>query len=128
MKNERGVTLISITIYVIVMLILVAVIMVITNYFYQNVDYTTEELDFDKQYTNINSFFAEEANWRDNKILEIGEDESQKWVYFSSGNQYTYIEENSSLYRNNVKIGRNITSFNLSTQSKNRKTRIFSTN
>ena len=38
MKSEKGVTLISVTIYVIVMTLLVAIISVITNYFYKNVE------------------------------------------------------------------------------------------
>ena len=38
MKTEKGVTLISVTIYVIVMLIVVSIITVLTVYFYRNVD------------------------------------------------------------------------------------------
>lgn len=124
MKSERGVTLISITVYVIAMTIIVAIITVITNYFSKNVDYETEELQFSKQYTTINMFFAEEANLKNNKVLEIGEDtnqnnKKQKWIVFTSNNQYTYVEENKSLYRNNVKIGKNIEEFEVTRDEKN---------
>ena len=130
MKSEKGITVISVTIYVIAMVLIVALIAVMTNYFYKNVDYASDEVDFNQQYTTINNFFSEEANLKDNKILEIGEtinDEDgtkQIWVAFSSKNQYTYVEANKALYRNNVKIAKDIESFSVSQESKNRKTGI----
>lgn len=115
MQNEKGVTLISVTIYIIVMLIIVAVITVLTSYFYRNVDINSVSQDLNGQYTKFNSYFTEEVNKRGNKLLEIGETENesgngtQKYIIFSSGNQYTYIPENKGIYMNQVKIAENIT-------------------
>jgi len=115
MQKEKGVTLISITIYIIVMLIIVAVITVLTSYFYRNVDINSVSQDLNQQYTKFNSYFTEEVNKKGNKLLEIGETENesrngtQKYIIFSSGNQYTYIPENEGIYMNQVKIAQNIT-------------------
>lgn len=115
MQNEKGVTLISVTIYIIVMLIIVAVITVLTSYFYHNVDINSASQNLNQQYTKFNSYFTEEVNKRGNKLLEIGETENesgngtQKYIIFSSGNQYTYIPENKGIYMNQVKIAENIT-------------------
>ena len=115
MQNEKGVTLISVTIYIIVMLIIVAVITVLTSYFYRNIDINSVSQDLNGQYTKFNSYFTEEVNKRGNKLLEIGETENesgngtQKYIIFSSGNQYTYIPENEGIYMNQVKIAENIT-------------------
>ncbi len=115
MQNEKGVTLISVTIYIIVMLIIVAVIAVLTSYFYRNVDINSVSEDLNQQYTKFNSYFTEEVNKKGNKLLEIGETENesgngtQKYIIFSSGNQYTYIPENQGIYMNQVKIADNIT-------------------
>lgn len=115
MQNEKGVTLISVTIYIIVMLIIVAVITVLTSYFYRNVDINSVSEDLNQQYTKFNSYFTEEVNKKGNKLLEIGETENesgngtQKYIIFSSGNQYTYIPENQGIYMNQVKIADNIT-------------------
>ena len=115
MQNEKGVTLISVTIYIIVMLIIVAVITVLTSYFYRNIDINSVSQDLNGQYTKFNSYFTEEVNKRGNKLLEIGETENesgngnQKYIIFSSGNQYTYIPENKGIYMNQVKIAENIT-------------------
>ena len=115
MQNEKGVTLISVTIYIIVMLIIVAVITVLTSYFYHNVDINSASQNLNQQYTKFNSYFTEEVNKKGNKLLEIGETENesgngtQKYIIFSSGNQYTYIPENQGIYMNQVKIADNIT-------------------
>ena len=39
MKQEKGVTLISVTIYVLVMLVVVSIISVITSFYYSNIVY-----------------------------------------------------------------------------------------
>ena len=130
MKTENGITIISITIYVIVMMLVVSLMAVMTNYFYKNVDYTNIRNQFNMQYTTINNYFSEEANLENNMILEINEitneetGTKQKWIIFSNKNQYTYIEKNKSLYRNNIKIARDIESFEVTQVVNNRKTRI----
>ena len=107
MKSEKGITLISVTIYVIVMSLLVATITIMTNYFYKNVTLNSEQDDLNKQYTKFISYFSEEINRDDNEILEIGEDKS--YILFSSGNQYTFVAGNKGIYQGRVKIASNIT-------------------
>ena len=123
MQTEKGITLISITIYIIVMLIIVSIITVLTSYFYKNVDIRSINEDLNQQYTKFNSYFIKEVNKKGNKIVDIhslskskSEKESlennsnqQNYIVFSSGNQYTYIPENEGIYMNKVKIAQNIT-------------------
>lgn len=130
MKSEKGVTLISVIIYVIAMLIIVAVITVLTSYFYTNVDINSASEDLNQQYTKFNSYFTEEVNRKGNKILEIGETENneeegpQKYIIFSSGNQYTYIPANKGIYMNTVKIAENITDCTFERNDADGKTKI----
>ena len=123
MQTERGVTLISATIYIIVMLIIVTIITVLTSYFYKNVDIHSATQNLNQQYTKFNSYFTEEVNKKGNKILDIqspiklNDEEAevqnnvkkQNYIIFSSGNQYTYIPKNKGIYMNKVKIAQNIT-------------------
>lgn len=124
MRTEKGLTLISVTIYIIVMLIIVSVITVLTSYFYKNVNIQSINQDLNQQYTKFNSYFIKEVNKKGNKILDIqspiklGDKESddaqnntntQNYIIFSSGNQYTYIPKNEGIYMNKVKIAQNIT-------------------
>ena len=114
MRSEKGVTLISVTIYIIVMLIIIAVISVLTSYFYTNIDINSISVDLNQEYTRFNSYFTEEVNKKGNKILDIGETENssgnvkQRYIVFSSGNQYTFIP-NQGIYVNQIKIAENIT-------------------
>ena len=73
MKSEKGITLVSVIIYVIAMLIIVTVVSVITSYFYKNINVGTLKENLNQEYTKFNSFFIEEVNRKGNKIIEIGE-------------------------------------------------------
>ena len=123
MRTEKGVTLITVTIYIIVMLIMISIITVLTSYFYKNVDIQSISQNFNQQYTKFNSYFVKEVNKRGNKVVDIqsvsipqDEEENaetntsqQNYIVFSSGNQYTYIPKNQGIYMNKAKIAQNIT-------------------
>lgn len=123
MRTEKGVTLITVTIYIIVTLIMISIITVLTSYFYKNVDIQSISQNFNQQYTKFNSYFVKEVNKRGNKVVDIqsvsipqDEEENaetntsqQNYIVFSSGNQYTYIPKNQGIYMNKVKIAQNIT-------------------
>lgn len=100
MKTEKGVTLISLTIYIIGMTIVIAVISVVSGYFYKNYNTTSKKIDYVTEYTRFNSFFADEANHSNIKVLDYDID----YIVFDNGVQYTYIPENRGVYRNKVKI------------------------
>lgn len=108
MKSEKGVTMVSLIIYVIAMLVTITIITIVTSYFYQNVDITSEKYTYFTEFTKFESYFSEEVNKTNNEILDIGETtnngKTQKYIVLSSGNQYTYIPENKAIYQNNVKI------------------------
>ena len=127
MKSEKGITLISMTIYVMVMLIVVTVMVILTSYFYGNVDVNSTETKLNQQYTKFNSYFTEEVNKKGNKVMGIGETEDatnntkQQYILFSSGNQYTFVPENKAIYVNNVKIAEDITDCTFSKVEQNDK-------
>ena len=112
MKSEKGITLISVTIYVIVMLITVAVVSVVTSYFYNNIQQYTVKTDSINEYTKFNSYFTEEINTKGNKVLECAsinnntnnDEPEESYVVFSTNNQYTYIPSNKAIYQHYVKI------------------------
>lgn len=112
MKSQKGVTLVSLTVYVIVMAIIVGILSTITTFFYKNVNDTNAEIDPLTEYTTFNSYFSDEVNHANIKIVKCSNDSNesneQKYILFSNGVQYTYVPENKGIYRNEVKIGRNI--------------------
>lgn len=109
MKSQKGITLISLTVYVIVMAIVVGVIAIISTFFYSNINDTNVDINPITEYTKFNSFFSDEINHTNIKILDCGTTEDgQNYIVFDNGVQYTYIPENQGIYRNQVKIAKGI--------------------
>ena len=132
MKGEKGITLISLVIYLIAMVIIIALIASISGYFYKNINIKNDTQDMHLQFSRFNSYFTEDINKSNNEIYEIGyidaegnkiEDRTQQanfvqhYIMFTSGNQYTFIKQKvengkvtyGAIYLDNVKIASNIT-------------------
>ena len=99
-KNDRGVTLISLTIYVVLMLAVVAVM----AGFKDNVDKTLKTMgEYASVVPEINKmhmYMLDEANIENNKILKRNSDGT--YVEFTSGNKYLFSE--NKVYKNSVRI------------------------
>lgn len=112
MKSEKAITLTSLIIYVIGMVITIGTISTITTFFYKNINVNSESTKTTTQYTKLSSIFVEEINRKENNVVESKTySDNQKeisYIIFSSGNQYTFKEENNSIYKNNIKICENV--------------------
>lgn len=117
MKSQKGVTLISLTVYIIVMVIVVASIAVISTYFYTNRNTISNKINPMTEYTQFSSFFSEEVNHRNIKVLEC----KGNYIVFDNGVQYTFVEENKGIYRNKVKITSDVESCQFQYEIKNGK-------
>ena len=112
MKNDKGITLTSLIIYVISMLVVVTTIATLTSFFYKNVDIDSLSKKSTEQYTNFSKLFAKEINQKNNKIIVCkiknetvqGKEYKFSYIIFSNGNQYTYKQINNSIYKNTKKI------------------------
>ena len=108
MKNNKGITLTSLIIYVIGMTIMVATIATLTSFFYKNIDIGSISNDT-TQYTKFSSIFSEEINRNNNSVIDCKSlTDGVSYIIFSSGNQYTFNENSKSIYKNNVKICDNV--------------------
>lgn len=118
-RSQKGVTLISLTIYIIIMTIVVAIVSVISSYFYTNIRGVSNTIDPLTEYTKFNTFFTDEVNHSNIKILQcetkyINNNEAEgienSYIVFDNGVQYTFIAENNGIYRNKVKICKDVKS------------------
>ena len=125
MKSEKGITLISLTIYVIAMAIVVGVIAIISTFFYSNMEDTDNIVSPMTEYTKFNSFFSDEVNHEGIEVVSCGScgttDNGQNYIVFSNEVQYTYISENKAIYRNKVKIAKEIDDCTFTTGTNNGK-------
>lgn len=104
MRKQNGITLISVIIYVISMLIVISIIATITTYFYRNINVDNDDnQNFIMKYTKLNTVLSVEINKTGNKIIDVKENsEAGNYIIFSTGNQYTFI--NNKIYKNRMKI------------------------
>lgn len=102
MKSQKGITLMSLVVYVIVMTIAIAVIGSIISKFYNNTDSmqadTKEVIEFNK----FNTYFLKEIKTSNNEVDKL----DAKYMLFTSGNSFSY--SNNSIYYNNIAICKNV--------------------
>lgn len=104
MRTQRGVTLTSLIIYIIGMVMIISIVSVLTTYFYKNVKNVVTDINPITEYTRFNSYFTSEINKKNIKILDYSNNGGQNYIVFDNGTQYTFVESNLGIYRNNVKI------------------------
>ena len=103
MKSEKGVSLVSLIIYLIAMTITVGIVARISNYFYRNINILDTSLTSSEEFLNFNAYITKEVNIKGNEVQTIGEREissgRMKYLIFSkTGNQYGFI--NNEIYLN----------------------------
>ena len=118
MKQERGITLISLTVYIIVMTIVIAVVGVVSGAFVKSMKSTKSTTDPITEYTAFNGYFSDEINHQGIQIREC----NTNYIVFSNGVQYTFVNENSGIYRNYVKIAKDVEECRFKENIKNGKT------
>ena len=97
MKNQKGVTLISLTIYVIALTFIIAMLSVISTYFYKNVNDTQDDITPLTEFTNFNSYFTTDANTSNMIYLTTGS--SADYSYIALINKDTINEENPEVIK-----------------------------
>jgi len=105
MKSEKGISLVSLIIYLITITVVVGIVARISTYFYKNLNSLTDESVSESQFTRFNSYFTNDINISGNYIRDIGENQEYV-IFYKSNNQYTYNE--NAIYLNNVKICSNV--------------------
>ena len=146
MNDEKGITLTSLIIYILGMVIVVTAIATLTSYFYKNIDVNSVKNSSISQFTELTNVFVTETGKTGNKIIEtalIKGDNKYKtkteidnqiatelqnisnnsntditsYIIFSSGNQYTF--KNNAIYKNKVRICKDIEFCSFSTDINN---------
>lgn len=105
MRSQKGITLISVIIYVLAMIIVVAIVANVTRYFYKNVSTVNDRVEDSNIFTTFNSYFSEELNIYGNKV---GQCDGESITFSNNNNQYTFDKDSNSIYFNQTRICKNI--------------------
>lgn len=104
MKNQKGITLASLIIYILVMIIVAGVLATIIGSFTNDVaDISGTNLDI-AELDKFNIYFLQEVKKTNNSVSTISEDGKQ--ITFTLGN--TYVFHQNGIYLNDIRIASNI--------------------
>lgn len=108
MKNNKGITLTSLIIYIAVIFVVIAALMRVTIYFSNNMQ-DAADVSFEAEFNKLNLYLLDETKTIGNIITNISEDKKQ--IIFTNGNTYLYNQENKAVYLNGtIKICENVES------------------
>ena len=105
MKSKRGVTLVSLIIYIMVTIIVIAIMSQIISRFYSNTQELNSDTESVLEFNKFNSYFLKEIKQRDNELDSI----INNSILFTSGN--TFSKQGNHIYYNNIPICSNVKSF-----------------
>lgn len=108
MKNNKGITLVSLLLYVCVMSIVLSTISLITAEFYNNTEDIQENVQEIIEFNKFNSYFLKEIKTKNNKIDTVGND----YILFTTGNFFKIDGE--IIYFNDVKVCEKVKDMNVS--------------
>lgn len=105
MKNNKGITIISLVIYIAVIFLVTAVVIRITTYFKNNMA-DIADVTFETEFNKLNLYLLDESKNAGNGIEEII---NQTEIIFTNGNSYHFADK--SVYLNEtIKICENVDS------------------
>ena len=114
-KNNKGVTLVSLAVYVILMLGVIAVIASFKNNIDKTLDSMGEYTSLVPEINKMHMYMLDEVNTQDNKILKRSSDGT--YIEFASGNNYMFSGD--KIYKNSVRIFSDIKNCNFEMAKEN---------
>ena len=102
MKSQKGVTLIALVIYVIVLTIVVSILAMISSFFFSNVNFVKDKANYAPEFNKFNMFFIQDV--KNNKNVTV----SGNNIKFEDGTEYIFKIKQKAIYRNGKAIAKNV--------------------
>lgn len=117
MKNQKGITLVSLIIYVIVMVIVLAVMSSMIANFYSNTEGINANVEEIVEFNKFNIYFLKEVKLYNNTVDTINSESDSSYILFTSGNSFMF--NSNKIYYNNIEICDKVKSINFEYGKKN---------
>lgn len=101
MKSQKGVTLISLVIYVMSFLVIVSIIALISNFFFNSSKVISSQATATIEFDMLNLYLSKESKEYENWITELKDDDAaiegiEKKIVFSNGNEYIFKKDDEN--------------------------------
>ena len=113
LKSEKGITLISLTVYIIVLSLVVGIMGTISNFFYGNLNIVKDTAKYSSEFDKFNNSII--ADVKLNKHVQV--DSENKTIIFENGTTYKYNAEDEGIYRGKNKIATHVKHFEVSSKT-----------
>ena len=121
MKKEKGITLTALTIYIILFIMLMGMLAVLSTDFNSGIGRVQHSMTSPEEYNKFNVEFLRDI--KESYYTNIEQANGDVTIVLDNGANYKYIKTENAIYKNKVKIAKNIVSFNAineqSTKGKN---------
>lgn len=106
MRSEKGITLTSLVIYVIVATIVIGAISMVSTSFFSNMNLVKDQNYYAPEYNKFNMFFIQDVKNNKNAEIEVtnSTEVSGSKITFEDGTVYEYNVSEKAIYRNDKKI------------------------
>ena len=102
MKDNKGITLANLVVYVVGFTIIIGIVTVIISFINKNIVQMNEATDRVAEYSKFNLAFVEEVKKINNEITNV----TSNSIEFSSGNKYTF--QDNKIYLNKAALVNNV--------------------
>ncbi len=104
MKNNKGITLTSLVIYIIVLMIVIALMSNLSGYFFKNVRQITLNEAGEEEFLRLTSFITKDINSDDVTYVKDGTEADKQYLIFKfkDGTTHQYIYYNKTIYYLNI--------------------------
>lgn len=120
MKNEKGITLTALVIYVIIFSATITLVSALSSFIYGNLKELNSDSISSEEFNKFNTYFVQDVKESKNVSVQA-EENGNVIITLDNGSRYTYSANENAIYRGKVKIARNIIKFNASLMQENNK-------
>ncbi len=110
LKSEKGITLTSLVVYIIVISIVVGIMATISTFFYSNLDLIRNSAKYASEFDKFNSYIIKDV--KSNNKVNV--DDNKGTIIFEDGTTYMYNINDKGIYRGKIKIASHVELFNCS--------------
>ena len=119
MKKESGITLVALIVYLMIVSAILAALTNLSSHVYKNIGKLGSENLSAEEFNKFNVNFIKSV--KSNKKATVTNNNQNVTIEFDDGTTYNYINGENSIYKNKIKIAKNINYFTADVQNINNK-------
>jgi len=119
MKKENGITLVTLIVYLMIVSAILAALTNLSSHIYKNINKLGIENLSAEEFNKFNVNFVKSV--KANKNATVTNNNQNVTIEFDDGTTYNYINGENSIYKNKIKIAKNINYFKADVQNINNK-------